>query len=103
MARAEILAGICGFKTSVETSMDGRHCNITIKSDCKSIRSLAEELRQVDPYQEISFRRSMPLTYQMAYKHCAHAACPVASGIIKAIEVEARLALPADVSIKISK
>jgi hypothetical protein len=103
MAKAEILAGICGFKTTVETSMDGPHCNISIKSDCESIQSLAEALGRVDPYQEISFRRSMPLTYQMASKYCAHAACPVASGIIKAIEVEARLALPADVAIKISK
>ena len=83
--------------------MDGRQCNVIIKSDCESIQSLAEALKRVDPYQEISFRRSMPLTYQMASKHCAHAACPVASGIIKAIEVEAHLALPADVSIKISK
>jgi hypothetical protein len=39
----------------------------------------------------------------MAAKYCTHAACPVASGIIKAVEVEAGLALPGDVSIKISK
>ena len=103
MAKAEILSGICGFKTTVATTMDGRHCNITIDSDCESIQHLAEELKRVDPYQEISFRRSMPLTYQMASQHCAHAACPVPSGIIKAIEVEARLALPADVSITLSK
>lgn len=103
MAKAEILSGICGFKTTVETTMDGRNCDITIESDCESIQSLANELTRVDPYQEISFRRSMPLTHQMASKHCAHAACPVPSGVIKAIEVEARLALPADVTIKLSK
>ena len=36
-------------------------------------------------------------------QHCPHAACPVPVGIIKAIEVEAKLAVPADVSIKLFK
>jgi hypothetical protein len=39
----------------------------------------------------------------MGAKHCTHAACPVPVGIIKAVEVETGLALPADVSIKLSK
>jgi hypothetical protein len=39
----------------------------------------------------------------MGTKYCSHAACPVPVGIIKAIEVEAHLALPADVTIKLSK
>ena len=102
MAKAEIFSGICGFKTVVETSMDGRNCNLTITSDCESIQGLAEELTRVNPFNEISFRGSMPLTYDMVTKHCPHPACPVAVGIIKAVEVEAGLALPADVSIKIS-
>jgi hypothetical protein len=38
----------------------------------------------------------------MAVKFCSHAACPVPVGIIKAIEVESNLALPADVTIKVS-
>jgi hypothetical protein len=39
----------------------------------------------------------------MGLKHCFHAACPVPVGIIKAIEVEAKLALPKDVLMKIAK
>jgi hypothetical protein len=39
----------------------------------------------------------------MGMKFCTHSACPVPVGIIKAVEVEAGLALPADVSIKISR
>ena len=74
MARSEIYAGICGFKTEVETRMEGSKCMIQIKS-----------------------------TLKLGAKHCAHAACPVPVGILKAIEVEAGLALPADVIIKISK
>jgi hypothetical protein len=103
MAKAEISSGICGFTTTVEASMNGSQCDLTIQSDCESIQRLAEELTQVDPFQEISFRRSLPLTYQVAFQRCAHAACPVPVGIIKAVEVEARLALPKDVSIILRK
>jgi hypothetical protein len=64
---------------------------------------MAEELTQVSPFQEISTRRSMPRSLEMGHKYCTHAACPVPVGIIKAIEVEAGLALPVDASIKVSK
>ena len=103
MAKAEIFSGICGFTTHVETTMEGEACKVAIASECKSIQKLAGELTEVDPFHEISFRRGLPLTHEMAAKFCAHAACPVASGIIKAVEVEAGLALPKDVSIKISR
>ena len=103
MARSEIYAGVCGFKTEVETRMEGSKCLIQIKSDCTEIQRMAEELNEVDPFGEIGFRGNGPVTLNLGAKHCAHAACPVPVGIIKAIEVEAGLALPADVTIKISK
>ena len=103
MARAEIHSGICGFTTVVEATMNGKVCNLAIESDCKTIQKLARDLTQVNPLQEISFRQSVPQTIQLGMQHCPHAACPVPVGIIKAIEVEAQLALPADVTIKLSK
>ena len=103
MAQAEILAGICGFKTIVTATMDGEVCKLAIESDCKAIQKLAGELAQVEPFKEISARRSLPRSLEMGIKHCTHAACPVPVGIIKAVEVEAKLALPADVSIKLTK
>lgn len=104
MAKAEIFAGICGFSTVVETTMNGKKtCKVTITSDCAAIQRLAQELTQVNPLEEISFRRTTPQTMQLGMKYCSHAACPVPVGIIKAIEVEAKLALPAEVTIKLSK
>ncbi len=103
MAKAEVHAGVCGFTTTVETTLDGKICKIVIQSDCAAIQKLAEELTEFSPYQEISWRRKTPLTMEMAAKHCTHAACPVPVGIIKAVEVESKLALPADVVIKISR
>ncbi len=103
MARAEIIAGICGFKTVVQATADGSTVNLQIESDCKAIQKLAEALTQVEPFKEISTRRGMPRSLEMGAQYCTHAACPVPVGIIKAVEVEAGLALPADVSIQLSK
>jgi hypothetical protein len=103
MAKAEIFAGDCGFNTTVETHMNGKVCQVHISSECAAIQRMAEELKEVNPFQEISFKRSMPFTYDVAFKYCTHAACPVPSGIIKAVEVEAGLALPTNVTIKLSK
>jgi hypothetical protein len=103
MAKAEIFAGNCGFTTQVEASMNGSTCNIHITSDCAAIRRMAEDLIQVNPFQEISFRRETPLIYEMCIKHCTHAACPVPVGITKAVEIAAGLALPTDVTIKLFK
>ncbi len=103
MAKAEVHAGVCGFNTTVETTMDGEVCKISIQSECSAIQRLGQELTGVDPYQEISWRRKTPQTLEMAARFCKHAACPVPVGIIKAVEVEANLALPADVTIKVSR
>ena len=83
--------------------MNGRTCELKINSDCKAIAQMAEELTQVDPYQEISFKRKMPLIHEMGIKHCTHAACPVPVSIVKSVEIEAGLALPTDVTIKLTK
>ena len=104
MARAEIFAGICGFNTTVEAHAkeDGK-VRLDITSDCKAVCKLGEQLAEVDPYREFTWRRGGPLTLQLAPQCLSHPACPVPSGIIKAIEVAAGLALPADATIKVSK
>jgi len=103
MATAEINPGNCGFVATVQAKMNGALCDLTIHSECPAIQKLAAELKQVNPYQEISFRRAMPEILQKGAQFCTHAACPVPVGIIKAVEVEAGLALPTDVTIKLSK
>jgi hypothetical protein len=103
MAKAEIFAGNSGYNTQVEATMEGKAVRLHIISECPAMQKMAEELTEVDPYKEISFRRAMPTIHQAGHKHCTHAACPVPVGIIKAVEIEAKLALPTDVSIKLSK
>jgi len=99
--KARISAGICGFATTVTVRGDMSSCTISLDSDCPAVRQLATELSPVDPVREVSHRGSTPVVWELAAKHCPHAACPVPIGILKAVEVEAGLALPADVSIEI--
>jgi hypothetical protein len=104
LAKAEICSGVCGFNTTVEAQKDGAgQIQLTIESECKAIQRLAADLPLVDPFREFTYKGEGPLTFEVAAEHCSHAACPVPVGIIKAVEIEAGLALPADVSIKLSK
>ena len=103
MATAEINSGVCGFSATIKTEKDGRKVKLSVESDCKAIQSLAAELTEVDPFQEITFRGSGPRSLELGAKHCYHTACPVPVGIIKAVEIEAGLALPKDAVIKLSK
>ena len=103
MAKAEVMAGNCGYTTKIEASMNGSTCELHITSECKAIERMAAEITDVNPYKEISFKRTMPIIHEAGVKHCTHAACPVPVSIIKAVEVEAGLALPTDVVIKLSK
>jgi hypothetical protein len=103
MAKTEIFAGVCGFHTVVEAQMNEEMVDLTIQSECAAIQKLAQELTQVNPYKEISARRAVPAALQAGLKYCTHAACPVPVGIIKAVEVAAGLALPMDVTIRVSK
>ena len=100
-----VMSGICGMITEIRaTSNDPlKKVHIEINTRCESIQKLAEELKDVDPMEEISFRGKGPKTLRMATKHCKHTACPVPSGIIKAIEVASGLALPKDASIQVSQ
>ncbi len=103
MTRAEVFSGVCGFTTVVEAMTDGdRRVRLNIESSCEAIQRLARQLNCVDPFREITFGNGGPQTLRMAAQCNCHTACPVPAGIIKAVEVEAGLALPADATIKIS-
>jgi len=103
VASAKVFSGICGFHTHIIAKEDEDKIRLHIESDCSAIMRLAEQLTEVDPFQEITFRKAGPLTLQLGAKYCLHTACPVPVGIIKAVEVEANLALPMDASIQVSR
>lgn len=104
MAKAIIDAGICGEKTVVIAEGDDQYqVSLKFETTCPFIEEMANELQEVNALGEISFRRGVPETLQKGIEFCAHTACPVPVGTIKAIEVAAGLALPQDVTIQIEK
>ena len=98
-----VMSGICGMITEIRATSDDplKKVRLEINTRCEGIQKLAEELKEVDPMEEISFQGDGPKTFRMATKHCKHTACPVPSGIIKAIEVASGLALPKDATIEV--
>jgi hypothetical protein len=52
MAKADIYSGNCGMTTTVEATMNGKGCKVSITSNCEAIRKIAKELTEVNPYKE---------------------------------------------------
>lgn len=103
MTRTGIDPGVCGPRTVVKVRSLGDKCALSIESDCEAVRRLAEELTEADALREISHRGETPRTHEVAAQNLPHAGCPVPAAIIKAIEVEAGLALPANTTITLAK
>lgn len=109
-ASATVDAGICGFKTKIiaETE-DGMNVTLRIGSDCDTIKELSELIQEKNPvnaYEELSpISESIVLAVcrpVLQTKGCCEA-CVVPAAICKAMQVAAKLALPKDVVIKITK
>lgn len=103
MTKVLIDPGVCGFITSVEAHSDDQMTvEVTVKSGCDSVRAMMDELGSTFDAYEICLKKPGDgAFFDYAKEHFpVHAACPVLSGIIKCMEVECRLALKKDVSIK---
>jgi len=104
MSRVSVAPGICGLATTIESRVDGSFgAIVTIESDCAQVAKLAEQLGRVSILDELRAPIDGTTVYRAAAACRLHAACPVPSAILKAIEVAAGLALPADVHIIIER
>ena len=100
MTKVTIDPGVCGFVAKAIAEMNGEMCTISVKCGCPHICTMVDELKEVNPMTEISFKQEGSALLKSFEKNCPHPSCPIPSGILKAIEVEAGLALPQDASIK---
>lgn len=102
MTRVVIDPGICGFVTDAEAvSEDGVEVRVTVRSGCEAVTKMMEALGDTfDSYEVCLVRPGKGPLYEYASeKFPGHCACPIVAGIVKAVEVECRLALPRDASI----
>ena len=94
--------GMCGNITTVEAvSEDGLEVTVRADSGCVFVRRMFEELGEsFDSFALCLNKPGRGPMYAYASENFpSHCGCPILAGIIKAVEVECKLALPRDVSI----
>jgi tRNA U34 2-thiouridine synthase MnmA/TrmU len=103
MTKIRIQPGACGMLVTVEVKKkDKKTFTLTITSECKMAEKLGAELPELNFMD--AFKRVLDNPVYTKGATCLkHVACPVPSGILKALEVEAGLAVPRDVSIVFEK
>ena len=77
---------------------DSKTFTVAIASECKMVEKLGTELPELTMLDVFKRLLDNPV-YKKGATCLRHVACPVPSGILKALEVEAGLNLPKDVSI----
>ncbi len=102
MTKVKINPGVCGLVTAVEAvSEDGMDVTLTVKSGCEAVNKMFKELGTTfDSFELCLVKPGAGPFYEFASENFpGHCACPTISGIIKAVEVECKLALPKNVEI----
>ena len=105
MTELEIIAGICGHKTTVKVEDQKKFmATAVIESTCPNYKKVAKLLegKQFDLMQEL-FKKGESQVLNACQGIVPHVSCPVPSAILKALEVGVGLALPADASITFSQ
>ncbi len=94
-----ITSGACGFTVTV-TAKKGkdRIIEVVLETDCEMVKKMQPDIAAVDRMATLGSFGTGPVHHSAA-KHLKHAACPVPSGILKAIEVETGMNVPKDATI----
>ena len=109
MIKVEIDPGICKFQTTVSViSEDNKNVEFEIETECELMKKFDSLLKEKTPLmalQELNPTESIVMGVARSLlmsKGCCEA-CVVPVAVCKAMYVTAGLALPADVSLKITK
>ncbi len=99
MTKAVIQPGACGMPvTVVVIKKDKKNFTLTVTSDCEMVQKLGKELPELNMMDAFKRLSDNPV-YNKGGACLKHVSCPVPAGILKALEVEAGLAVAKDVSI----
>ena len=102
MVELEVFAGVCGFTTLIRAKDTSRYKAVcTIESECPNCRKLGDAIgnQELNVMDEL-FKKGKSQVMKAAQANIPHLSCPVAAGILKALEVSAGLAIPKDVTMK---
>ena len=94
-----INTGACGFPATVVVEKnEDKNFSVTITSECPMASKLGTEIAELTIRDVFRSLLDNPV-YKKGATCLRHVACPVPSGILKALEVEAGLNVPKDISI----
>ena len=103
MTKVVINPGACGMLVTVEVEKkEGKIFSVRITTECEMVEKLGREIPELTMMDAFKRLQENPV-YKKGATCLRHVACPVPSGILKALEVEAGLNLPRDVSITFVK
>jgi tRNA threonylcarbamoyladenosine modification (KEOPS) complex Cgi121 subunit len=100
MTKVVVNSGACGFSVTI-TAEKGKEKKIAVSLDtaCEMVQKMLVDIADLDQRVTLIGFHNNPI-YLSAAKHLKHAACPVPSAILKAIETEAGMNVPKDVRIE---
>lgn len=100
MTKVIVNSGACGFTVTI-TAEKGMEKKVLVFLDtaCEMVRKMEKDVASLDRMVVLTGFPDNPV-YRSAAKHLKHAACPVPSAILKAIEVETGMNVPKDVRIE---
>lgn len=81
------------------TKLSDRTLKVAIDTECEMVRALGTQVEAVRAESAL-VRWSKSEIHRHASCYIKHAACPIPMAVLKAIEVEAGLALPRDVTVR---
>lgn len=100
MSKVKVNGGNCGFNSVINVEkIDRTTVRVNVQSDCERVEAMNSDLAELDWRRSLFGKMNESRVYQIASQHLKHTACPVPTAILKAIEVELRLALPLDIVI----
>lgn len=104
MVEVKVNPGVCGFTSVLKIeSEDMQMATVSVETECSHIKELVASLGELDSFVECLGKFGKGELSEKATLLCKHAACPIPTAILKAIEVECGLALPRNVEIEILK
>ena len=99
MAKVRVNPGQCGMAVVAEVKKKDKGVfELRITSDCDMVRKLGEEIPMLTLADAFKKLLENPV-YRKGATCIKHVACPVPCAILKALEVEAGLGVPKDVTI----
>lgn len=103
MTKLTIHPGICGYVIGVSArKTNDKKVLISIDTECETVQQMKDDIAMLDWKEALTGFIENPV-YRSADRCLQHIACPVPSGILKALEVELGICLPEDVTITFSK